>query len=127
MLIPTHRPSRPNPISTLPGHFFRKHYRDWLPSAVSAVGSSKTTVAEALADHVDAPPGAVESDRICKAMHGVPADTRLPDIAYRLEVSERVHREMAWRAGLILAEGGSVVADAVLTGPLIAIGSRGGE
>lgn len=82
-------------------------------------GSGKTTVAEALAPHVGAPPGArvVESDRIRKAMHGVPAETRLPDKAYRPEVSERVYREMAWRAGLILAEGGSVVADAVFDRP----------
>ena len=78
-------------------------------------GSGKTTVAEALAAHVGAPPGAriVESDRIRKAMHGVSAETRLPDKAYRPEVSERVYREMAWRAGLILSEGGSVIADAV--------------
>lgn len=82
-------------------------------------GSGKTTVAEALAPHVGAPPGArvVESDRIRKAMHGVPAETRLPDRAYRPEVSQRVYREMAWRAGLILAEGGAVVADAVFDRP----------
>lgn len=78
-------------------------------------GSGKTTIAEALAPHIGAPPGAriVESDRIRKAMHGVPAETRLPDKAYRPGVSKRVYREMAWRAGLILAEGGSIVADAV--------------
>lgn len=78
-------------------------------------GSGKTTVAEALAARVGAPPGAriVESDRIRKALHGVPAETRLPDKAYRPEVSERVYREMAWRAGLILAEDRTVVADAV--------------
>ena len=60
-------------------------------------GSGKTTVAEALAPYVGAPPGAriVESDRIRKAMHGVPAETRLPDRAYRPEVSERVYAEMA--------------------------------
>lgn len=82
-------------------------------------GSGKTTVADALAPHVGAPPGArvVESDRIRKAMHGVPAETRLPGKAYRPEVSERVYREMAWRAGLILAEGGPVVADAVFDRP----------
>ncbi|MER8781239.1 AAA family ATPase [Mesorhizobium sp. M1006] len=82
-------------------------------------GTGKTTVAEALAAHVGAPPGAriVESDRIRKAMHGVPAETRLPDKAYRPEISARVYREMAWRAGLILAEGGSVVADAVFDRP----------
>ncbi|ESY91829.1 bifunctional aminoglycoside phosphotransferase/ATP-binding protein [Mesorhizobium sp. LNHC209A00] len=82
-------------------------------------GSGKTTVAEALAAHVGAPPGAriVESDRIRKAMHGVPAETRLPDKAYRPDVSDRVYREMAWRAGLILSESGSVVVDAVFDKP----------
>lgn len=78
-------------------------------------GSGKTTIAEALAAHVGAPPGAriVESDRIRKALHGVAPETRLPDKAYRPEVSQKVYREMAWRAGLILSEGGSVVADGV--------------
>lgn len=82
-------------------------------------GSGKTTVAEALAAHVGAPPGAriVESDRIRKSLHGVPAETRLPPRAYRPGVSERVYGEMAWRAGLILSEGGSVVADAVFDRP----------
>lgn len=78
-------------------------------------GSGKTTIAEALAAYVGAPPGAriVESDRIRKAMHGVPAEARLSETAYRPEVSERVYAEMARRTGLILASGGSVVADAV--------------
>lgn len=82
-------------------------------------GTGKTTVAEALAPRIGAPPGAriVESDRIRKAMHGVPPETRLPGKAYRPEVSDRVYREMAWRAALILAEGGSVVADAVFDRP----------
>ena len=82
-------------------------------------GSGKSTVAEALAAHVGAPPGArvVESDRIRKAMHGVAAETRLPAKAYRAEVSEKVYREMAWRARLILADGGSVVVDAVFDAP----------
>jgi predicted kinase len=93
------------------------------PAQIVAIGglsgSGKTTVAEALAAHVAAPPGAriVESDRIRKAMHGVPAETRLPDKAYRLEVSKRVYRELAWRTGLILSQGGSVVADAVFDRP----------
>ncbi|MCO5162644.1 MAG: AAA family ATPase [Mesorhizobium sp.] len=82
-------------------------------------GSGKTTIAEALAARIGAPPGAriVESDRIRKALHGVAAETHLPDKAYRPEVSERVYAEVAWRAGLILAEGGSVVADAVFDRP----------
>ena len=78
-------------------------------------GSGKTTIAEALAAHVGAPPGAriVETDRIRKAMHGVAAETRLPEEAYRSEVSERVYGEMARRAEFILSSSGSVVADAV--------------
>ncbi|WEX10726.1 bifunctional aminoglycoside phosphotransferase/ATP-binding protein [Chelativorans sp. AA-79] len=82
-------------------------------------GSGKTSVAEMLAPHLGAPPGAriVESDRIRKAFHGVPAETRLPGDAYRSEVSRRVYREMARRSGLILRQGGSVVADAVFERP----------
>jgi len=78
-------------------------------------GSGKTTIAEAVAPHVGAPPGAriVESDRIRKALHGVPPETRLPEKAYRPEISDRVYREMARRTGLTLAQSGSVVADAV--------------
>jgi len=82
-------------------------------------GSGKTTIAEALAAYVGEPPGAriVESDRIRKAMHGVPPETRLSDKAYRPEISEQVYNEMAWRAGLILSAGGSVVTDAVFDRP----------
>ncbi|BCG82456.1 bifunctional aminoglycoside phosphotransferase/ATP-binding protein [Mesorhizobium sp. 113-3-3] len=94
------------------------------PSRLVAIGglsgSGKTTVAEALAAHVGAPPGAriVESDRIRKAMHGVAAETKLPGKAYRPAVSERVYRQIAWRADLILSQGGSVVADAVFDRPV---------
>lgn len=82
-------------------------------------GTGKTTIAEALASRVGTPPGAriVESDRIRKAMHGVSAETRLPDSAYRPVISDRVYEEMARRAGAILREGGSVVADAVFDKP----------
>ena len=82
-------------------------------------GSGKTSVAEKLAPHLGAPPGAriVESDRIRKALHGVPAETRLSGDAYRSEVSQRVYREMARRTGLILRQGGSVAADAVFERP----------
>ncbi|QAZ44249.1 bifunctional aminoglycoside phosphotransferase/ATP-binding protein [Mesorhizobium sp. Pch-S] len=82
-------------------------------------GSGKTTVAEAIAHAIGAPPGAriVESDRIRKALHGVPAETKLPDKAYCPEVSERVYRQIAWRSDLILAEGGCALADAVFDKP----------
>ncbi|WP_159593903.1 AAA family ATPase, partial [Chelativorans xinjiangense] len=78
-------------------------------------GSGKTSVAEMLAAKLGAPPGAriVESDRVRKALYGVSTETRLPNDAYRPEVSQKVYREMARRAGLILRQGGSVIADAV--------------
>ncbi|QWW70904.1 bifunctional aminoglycoside phosphotransferase/ATP-binding protein [Rhizobium sp. WYJ-E13] len=82
-------------------------------------GSGKTTLAEALAPRIGQAPGAriIESDRIRKAMHDVPAETRLPQAAYRPEISTKVYEEMAWRARLILAEGGCAVADAVFDKP----------
>ncbi|MBP2233563.1 aminoglycoside phosphotransferase family enzyme/predicted kinase [Sinorhizobium kostiense] len=78
-------------------------------------GSGKTTVAEALGAELGSPPGAriVESDRIRKAMHGVPAEERLPPIAYQPEISEKVYGEIARRTWEILCAGGTVVADAV--------------
>lgn len=78
-------------------------------------GSGKSTLAETLAPRIGPAPGAriIESDRIRKAMHGVPPETRLPQAAYRPEISAKVYQGMVWRVRLILAEGGTAVADAV--------------
>lgn len=78
-------------------------------------GSGKSTIAEALAPSIGAPPGAriVESDRIRKAIHGVAAETPLPDSAYQPDVSRRVYDELSRRTDRVLAEGGAVVANAV--------------
>ncbi|MCO6187673.1 bifunctional aminoglycoside phosphotransferase/ATP-binding protein [Rhizobium sp. L1K21] len=78
-------------------------------------GSGKTTIADRLAQTVGAAPGArvLESDRIRKALHGVPVDTRLGDEAYQPIVSERVYAEIACRSSDILSCGSSVVANAV--------------
>lgn len=78
-------------------------------------GSGKTTVAEALAPYVGAPPGAriLESDRVRKAMFAVPPETRLGEEAYAPEVSEKVYRTLPERARPLLAAGGSVVVGAV--------------
>jgi hypothetical protein len=78
-------------------------------------GSGKTTVADHLAPHLGLAPGAriLESDRVRKALFDVPAETRLPQAAYRPEVSAEVYRELAMRAQDLLANGVSVVADAV--------------
>jgi uncharacterized protein len=78
-------------------------------------GSGKSTIAEAAAAYIGAPPGAriIESDRVRKAMFGVPADTRLTASAYQPDVSAQVYREMLKRSQRILRNGGSVVAAAV--------------
>ncbi|ASY65781.1 hypothetical protein SJ05684_b47990 (plasmid) [Sinorhizobium sojae CCBAU 05684] len=78
-------------------------------------GSGKTTVAELLAAEFGPPPGArvVESDRIRKAMHGVPAEEKLPPAAYLPDVSEKVYGKMADRSLALLRAGASVVANAV--------------
>lgn len=82
-------------------------------------GAGKTTVAESLAPLMGTPPGAriVETDRIRKAMYGVPVETRLPLEAYRPEVSVNVYHELAARARTILEAGGTVVADALFDRP----------
>ena len=78
-------------------------------------GSGKSTLAEMLAPRIGPAPGAriIESDRIRKAIHGVAPETRLPQAAYRPEISARVYQEMVWRVRLILAGGGTVIANAV--------------
>ncbi|MBX4898830.1 bifunctional aminoglycoside phosphotransferase/ATP-binding protein [Rhizobium bangladeshense] len=82
-------------------------------------GSGKTTLAEALAPLVGAGPGAriIESDRVRKAMHAVPRETKLPAAAYRPEIFAKVYREMVWRARLLLKGGGCVIVDAVFDKP----------
>jgi aminoglycoside phosphotransferase family enzyme/predicted kinase len=94
-----------------------------VPSQLIAIGglsgSGKTTIAEALAPLIGAPPGAriIESDRIRKSLHGVNAETRLPAAAYQPDVSRRVYADMVLRTAGILSDGGSVVADAVYDDP----------
>ncbi|MFC6686554.1 bifunctional aminoglycoside phosphotransferase/ATP-binding protein [Jhaorihella thermophila] len=82
-------------------------------------GTGKTTLAEALAAHVGAPPGAriVESDRTRKAMFGVPGDTRLPPDAYAPPVSDRVYARLGERARALLGAGATVIVDAVFDRP----------
>ncbi|MFK0278557.1 AAA family ATPase [Ensifer sp. NPDC090286] len=78
-------------------------------------GSGKTTVADALAAELGAPPGAriIESDRVRKAFYGVSAETRLGADAYKPDVSDNVYSEVVRRSLTVLKAGGSVVADAV--------------
>jgi predicted kinase len=82
-------------------------------------GSGKSTVAALIASAVGAPPGArvLSSDRIRKTLHGVAAETRLPETAYRPEISEQVYARMRDEAKAALAGGCAVVADAVFDRP----------
>lgn len=78
-------------------------------------GSGKSTVAAAIAPAVAPAPGAraLNSDRLRKAMCGVPPDERLPASAYTPDMSKRVYDELDGRATRCLSSGMSVVVDAV--------------
>lgn len=82
-------------------------------------GSGKSTMAAAIAHGVGAPPGArvLCSDRIRKKLFGVEPETRLPQEAYRPEVSAKVYALQREEAGAVLATGQSVIADAVFDRP----------
>jgi aminoglycoside phosphotransferase family enzyme/predicted kinase len=82
-------------------------------------GSGKSTAAASIASAVGAPPGArvLSSDRVRKALHGVAPETRLPETAYRPEISERVYARMRDEARAALVAGSAVVADAVFDRP----------
>lgn len=82
-------------------------------------GSGKSTIAEALAPSVGAPPGArlFESDRIRKALFGKPPEARLGPEAYTGRTSERVYGELVDRSVQIAAEGATVIADATFSTP----------
>jgi aminoglycoside phosphotransferase family enzyme/predicted kinase len=78
-------------------------------------GSGKSTAAASIAVSVGLPPGArvLASDRIRKGLHGVAAEVRLPESAYRRAISEQVYDVLRQGARQVLATGFSVVADAV--------------
>lgn len=82
-------------------------------------GSGKSTIAEALASHIGAPPGAriFESDRVRKAMFAIDATKKLGDAAYRPEVSATVYETLCNKAQATLSLRGSVIVDAVFDQP----------
>ena len=78
-------------------------------------GSGKSSVAQALAPHLGAFPGAVHvrSDVERKRMFGVDAGERLPRSAYAAEVSDIVYGICRKRALMALEGGQAVIVDAV--------------
>jgi len=79
-------------------------------------GSGKSTVASLVAPKLEPAPGAriLSSDRIRKQHLGVAPHERLPDTAYRSEISALVYAAIRSEAARALATGHSVVVDSVL-------------
>jgi aminoglycoside phosphotransferase family enzyme/predicted kinase len=82
-------------------------------------GSGKSSVARALAPKLGAFPGAlhIRSDRERKRLFGVSSEERLPETAYRQDVSDVVYRMCGKRAMMALAGGRAVIVDAVQAKP----------
>lgn len=82
-------------------------------------GTGKSTLAYALAPAIGARPGALvlRSDVLRKALAGCDLFERLPQSAYAPAFTERVFAELARGAGIALAAGHAVVADAVYLAP----------
>jgi predicted kinase len=78
-------------------------------------GTGKSVQARMVAPLLAPLPGAVvlRSDVLRKRLFGVDETDRLPAAAYQPEVSGRVYHMLEQRAGQILAQGHSVVVDAV--------------
>ncbi|WP_414473882.1 AAA family ATPase [Microvirga sp. M2] len=95
-----------------------------VPAALVAIGglsgTGKSTIASLVAPHLGAVPGAriLNSDRIRKQRYGVPVQSRLPESAYRPELSEQVYATVRQEAGRALHVGSAVIADAVFDRPL---------
>jgi uncharacterized protein len=82
-------------------------------------GSGKSTLAANVAHEIGSPPGArvLNSDRIRKSLHGARAEERLPDAAYRPDVSRQVYARLFADTARTLSTGASVIADGVFDRP----------
>jgi predicted kinase len=78
-------------------------------------GTGKSVLARAIAPDVMPQPGAVvlRSDVLRKQLFKVNETDRLPESAYGPEITEQIYEILAQRASRILAQGHSVVVDAV--------------
>lgn len=82
-------------------------------------GTGKSTLAQALAPQLAAPPGAriLRSDIMRKRLFGERPDARLPPSAYRRHVSRTVYKRLCSDARAALADGCTVIVDAVFADP----------
>jgi uncharacterized protein len=78
-------------------------------------GTGKSLLARSLAPGLPPPPGALvlRSDVERKALYGVAEHDRLPQQAYRAEVSEEIYRILEDKTARIVRAGYSVIVDAV--------------
>ncbi|MGY3451009.1 bifunctional aminoglycoside phosphotransferase/ATP-binding protein [Bradyrhizobium sp. USDA 4353] len=78
-------------------------------------GTGKSALARALAPELAPIPGAIvlRSDVLRKQLFGVSQSERLPTTAYTPESSTRVYRELMNQAARVLAQGFTVIVDAV--------------
>ena len=78
-------------------------------------GTGKSVLARGLAGLIDPPPGAViiRSDVVRKRLFGISETTALPDSAYRSDTTKHVYDTLASTAQRVLAQGCSVVLDAM--------------
>jgi hypothetical protein len=83
-------------------------------------GTGKSTLARALGGAIGVPPGArvLRSDVLRKRMTGVKPETRLPPSAYTAATSHAVYEELGQLARQALAEGWTVIADAMFGQPV---------
>ncbi|MBB4040349.1 hypothetical protein GGR34_002002 [Microvirga flocculans] len=82
-------------------------------------GTGKYTIASLTAPCLAPVPGArvLNSDRIRKRLYGVRSHEKLPEEAYRPDISERVYEIMREEAGQALESGFTVIVDAVFDRP----------
>lgn len=78
-------------------------------------GTGKSTLARAIAPFFGGAPGAVvlRSDHIRKRMSGVSVTTRLPESAYRPEISAQVYTRLLADAAAVARAGQTAIVDAV--------------
>ena len=96
------------------GQAFLKPATPRLFAVAGLSGTGKSVLARGLAPHMGPPPGAIvlRSDGIRKRLFGKRQEERLPQDAYRPEISAKVYKMLHDQAETCLKQGATVIADA---------------